>query len=403
MAGRDSSANRWLLPDGVEQALPGEARRIEALRRRVLDLFDAWGYELVITPLIEYLESLLADADDELNLQVFKLTDQSSGRMLGIRADMTPQVARMDAHMLHPHGINRLCYAGQVLKARCEGVSGSRSPLQFGAEIYGHEGVGSSIEVIRLMLAALDAAGVGGVHLGLGHVGICRGFAQAAGLAPAPSERLLDLLNTKAAHEIEAYLREQGVARGQIDWFVSLADLYGGADVLEEARRRFAGAVPQVGDALDELQSVADALARSCPGIQLHCNLAELPGYHYETGLVFAGYVPSIGQEIARGGRYNNVGESFGKARPAVGFSSDLKLLAALGDDAAAQTAAAQTAPVAAPICAPPDDDPALHEKIASLRAAGERVAVQFDAAAPAAGARALVRDGGKWVVTEPS
>lgn len=342
MAGRDSSSNRWLLPDGVEQALPGEARRIEALRRRVLDLFDAWGYELVITPLVEYLESLLADADEELNLQVFKLTDPSSGRMLGIRADMTPQVARMDAHMLHAHGVNRLCYAGQVLKARCGGVAGPRSQLQFGAEIYGHEEVGSSIEVIRLMLAALDAAGVGGVHLGLGHVGICRGFAQAAGLAPGRSERLLDLLNTKAGHEIEAYLQEQGVARGQIDWFVSLADLYGDTGVLDEARRRYAGAVPQVADALDELQSVADALAHSHPGVQLHCNLAELPGYHYETGLVFAAYVPSIGQEIARGGRYNNVGESFGKARPAVGFSSDLKLLAALGDgDDAADAAGA--------------------------------------------------------------
>ncbi len=400
MAGRDSSSNRWLLPEGIEQALPGEARRIENLRRCILDLFDAWGYELVITPLIEYLESLLADADEDLNLQVFKLTDQSSGRMLGIRADMTPQVARMDAHMLHPHGINRLCYAGWVLKARCEGISGSRSPLQFGAEIYGHEGVSSSIEVIRLMLAALDAAEVGGVHLGLGHVGICRGFAQAAGLAPQQSDHLLDLLNTKAGHEIEVYLEGQGVARRQIDWFVALGNLYGGADMLKEARERFTDAVPQVLYALDELETVADALSRSRPDIQLHCNLAELPGYHYETGLVFAAYVPSIGQEIARGGRYNNVGELFGKARPAVGFSSDLKLLASLGD--AARASAPQEVSL---IFAPHDDDPALCDKVASLRAAGERVVMQLDGAddAVVAGARVLVRSGGEWVVKKRS
>lgn len=397
MAERDSSTgrtDRWLLPEGIEQALPGEARRIEGLRRRMLDLFDSWGYEQVITPPVDYLESLLTDADEGLNLQVFKLTDQLSGRLLGIRADMTPQVARMDAHALYSQGVNRLCYAGWVLKARGEGVSPSRSLLQFGAELYGHDGVGSSLEVIRLMLAALDEAGVGDVHLDLGHVGICMGFAQAAGLAPRQSALLLDLLNTKAVHEIEHYLESQGIGRRQIERFTALADLYGDVEVLQRARELFADAAPQVVYALDELETVAGALSRSRADVGLHCNLAELPGYHYESGLVFAAYVPSIGQEIARGGRYNNVGESFGKARPAVGFSSDLKLLASLRPAASGDFAEST-----APICAPCDDDAALHEKIAALRAAGERVVVRFDG--DVAGARVLIRRGGDWIVDE--
>ena len=411
MAGRDSSGgeagggrtDRWLLPEGIEQALPGEARRIENLRRRMLDLFDSWGYEQVITPPVDYLESLLTDADEDLNLQVFKLTDQLSGRMLGIRADMTPQVARMDAHVLYAQGINRLCYADWVLRARGEGLSPARSLLQFGAEIYGHDGAGSSLEVIRLMLAALEAADVEDVHVDLGHVGICLGFAQAAGLAPQQSAFLLDLLNTKAVHEIETYLREQNVGRRQIEWFAALSDLYGGTEVLRQARERFADAVPQVVYALDELETLADALSHGHPGVRLHCNLAELPGYHYETGLVFAAYVPSIGQEIARGGRYNNVGASFGKGRPAVGFSSDLKLLASPGGVAggvAGVAASGRGEEAVAPIFAPAAADAALHEKIAALRAAGERVVTHFDNGA-VAGERALVRRGGAWVVEE--
>ena len=396
--------DRWLLPEGIEQALPGEARRLEDLRRRMLDLFDSWGYEQVITPLVDYLESLLTDADEDLNLQVFKLTDQASGRMLGIRADMTPQVARMDAHLLHARGINRLCYADWVLKARGEGLSPARSLLQFGAEIYGHDGVASSLEVIRLMLAALDAAGADDVHVDLGHVGICLGFAQAAGLAPRQSAFLLDLLNTKATHEIETYLRSQNVARRQIEWFTALSDLYGGVEVLRHARERFADALPEVLYALDELETLADALARERPDVSLHCNLAELPGYHYESGLVFAAYVPSIGQEIARGGRYNNVGESFGKGRPAVGFSGDLKLLASLGSGAS-RAADETPAPIFAPADTPGDTPAALHDKIANLRAAGERVVTRFDGdgGAGGAGERVLVRRGDAWVVEERS
>lgn len=316
---------RWLLPVGIEEELPPAARRTERLRRRVLDLFEEWGYELVTPPLIEYVESLLITGDEALELQTLKLVDQLNGRMMGVRADMTPQVARIDARMRDQRAVNRLCYAGTVLKARPDGMQGSRSPLQFGAEIYGDAGCDADAEIIRLMLAALEAIGVNDVYIDLGHVGVCSALAAAAGLDERQEHELSELLDRKAEHEIRDYLDVQNVSDEVREQFTALLTLNGGLEVLDEARERL-GEVSGVVKSLDELAKISTRL--SAAGVEPHYDLAELRGYHYKTGTVFAAFTPGVGQEIARGGRYDDIGKVFGRARPAVGFSGDLQLIA---------------------------------------------------------------------------
>jgi len=359
--------NRWLLPEGIEEVLPAQAARLERLRRGLLDLYHGWGYELVLPPFIDYLESLLTGAGHDLQLQTFTLVDQLSGRLLGIRADMTPQVARIDAHALRREVPTRLCYLGTVLHTRPDGFARSRSPFQVGAELYGHAGIESDVEVLGLMLETLDLTRVRDVHLDLGHVGVFGGLARAAGLDAAAEASLFDMLQRKAKPEIDAFVRGLDCSESLRGMFAALADLNGDASVLEEARARLAGAGDEVARALDELAAVAAHMALHRPDTPLYVDLAELRGYHYHTGVVFAAFVPGHGQEIARGGRYDAIGRVFGRARPATGFSADLKTLMALGE-------AGPTEEARGGIFAPAEEASALLAEIRRLRAAGERV-----------------------------
>lgn len=358
---------RWLLPTGIEEVLPARAAELERLRRCLLDLYGSWGYELVIPPFIDYLESLLTGTGSDLDLQTFKLTDQLSGRLLGVRADMTPQVARIDAHHLRREIPTRLCYLGTILHTLTDGFAGTRSPLQIGAEIYGHDGPESDVEVLRLLVRTLEAAGIESPYLDLGHVGVYRGLIQQAGLSRADELRLFDALQRKASAEIEAIITETEVAAPVGSMLLSLVEL-NGEDALSRASSKLRSADPQVLASLERLQRVADELRRWLPELPVHFDLAELRGYTYKTGVVFAAFVPGWGLEIARGGRYDDIGRVFGRARPAVGFSSDLKGLIALS----ARPAASES--VAGAVLAPWDADAKLQTIIEQLRAEGRQV-----------------------------
>ena len=358
--------NRWLLPEGIDEVLPPQAARLEQLRRRLLDLYAGWGYELIMPPFIEYLESLLTGTGNDLDLQTFKLTDQLTGRMMGIRADMTPQAARIDAHRLRRATPVRLCYLGTVLRTRPDGFAGSRSPLQVGAELFGHAGVESDLEIMALMLETLDATGVSSVHVDLGHVGIYRGLLRDAKLDPATASLLFEALQRKARADIDALLAQANIDKNARAHLAALADLNGGVECLDAAASVLRDAAPDVRGALDDLRRIAAGLRTRRPHTPLHFDLAELRGYHYHTGPVFAAFVPGHGQAAAQGGRYDDIGRVFGQARPATGFSADLKTLMSL--------AAPESPAVRAAIFAPCGEDAALHAKVRTLRAAGECV-----------------------------
>lgn len=385
--------DRWLLPEGIEEILPPAAGLLERLRRTLLDLYERWGYELVIPPLIEFLDSLLTGAGDDLELQTFKLTDQLSGRMMGVRADMTPQVARIDAHLLKRAGPVRLCYLGPVLRTRADGFGGSRSPYQTGVELYGHRGHESDLEVVTLMLETLHTAGVRDVHLDLGHVAIFRELVCQAGLNREQEALLFEALQRKALPEIRGYLAAWNPACREP--LLALAELNGGLEVLDEADSRLAMAGSNVQEALATLWRLTVALQQQWPELPIHVDLAELRGYHYHTGVLFAAYVPGQGQAVAQGGRYDEIGQVFGRARPATGFSVDLATLLRLG-----------SAPelVNSGIYAPPlANDPSLEKQVARLRNQGERVI----RALPGAEVeprdlgcdRVLVQREGEWIV----
>lgn len=353
----------WLLPEGIDELLPAQARALEALRRALLDCYAGWGYQLVITPFIEFLDSLLTGTGRDLDLQTFKLTDQLSGRQLGVRADITPQAARIDAHRLRHQAPTRLCYIGSVLRTRADGFSGSRSPLQIGAELYGHAGVESDVEILCLMLETLRIAGLSDVYLDLGHVGIYRALAETAGLSARQEAELFEALQRKAAAEIEELVHGFGLAAPVRRMLSGLVELNGGEEVLPQARALLAEAPRAVADAIDYVEAVATQLRRSLPDVPVHFDLAELRAYHYQTGVVFAAFVPGEGQEVARGGRYDEIGEVFGRARPATGFSADLKGLMRLGSHAPMVLGGA--------VLAPSDPDPALQVRIGELRTEG--------------------------------
>jgi len=356
--------DRWLLPEGIEEIPPVAARRLETLRRKLLDLHDSWGYEQVIPPFIEFLESLLTGTGNDLDLQTFKLTDQVSGRLLGVRADMTPQVARIDARLRQ--GVpTRFCYLGTVLRTRGDGFGGSRSPIQIGAELYGHGGYQSDVEVLLLMLETLAVAGVPDVHLDLGHVAIFRALVSQAGLNEDQEGMLFDALQRKALPEISEQLQAFSVSSSLRQMVLALAELNGGLEVLRNAATVLRGAEQSVHQALVTLEKIATVVQQHLPAIPIHVDLAELRGYHYHTGPVFAAYVPGQGQAIAKGGRYDNIARVFGHGRPATGFSADLRTLLVAGSPA-------ETALPA--IYAPWLDDPSLETRIRELRQCGERV-----------------------------
>jgi ATP phosphoribosyltransferase regulatory subunit len=357
---------RWILPDGIDEVLPQEARVIEKKRRELLDLYHSWGYEYVIPPFVEFLDSLLTGTGRDLDLNTFKLTDQMSGRMMGIRADITPQAARIDAHRIRAQSPTRLCYLGTVLHTRSDGFAGSRSQLQIGAELYGHNGVESDIEILRLMMETLSKTGIKDVYLDLGHVGIYKGLAEQAGLNKVQETELFDALQRKALAEIETLLASFSIAPEHAAMLTRLGEL-NGDNALSQARQELKNALPSVIKALDYLQAMAERIAQWLPDVPVHFDLAELRGYHFHTGVVFAAFVPGNGKEIARGGRYDAIGSVFGRARAATGFSTDLKTLIRV---AQSSLHLADESAVYAPHC----DDPRLHLEIERLRAEGHRV-----------------------------
>lgn len=347
----------WLLPENIADVLPSEARKTEELRRTLLDNFRSYGYELVAPPMLEYLESLMPVQDAELDLRMFKLVDQLSGRTMGVRADMTTQVARIDAHLLNRPSVTRLCYAGSVLHTRPSGFHATREPLQIGAELYGHAGLEADIEIQALALASLKLAGLTDVTLDLSHAGILKAIIDGDSAAMRQQAQLIALLRAKDLPGLQALAA--GFATTVRDAVLVLASLHGDISVLERAGEQLP-ARAEIRLALDQLGQ----LAQSAGAVRVNIDLADLSGYQYESGVTFALYVPGLPNAVARGGRYDHVGEAFGRARPATGFSLDLREIARLLPTAA---------PVSA-IRAPWGQEPALLSFVAGLRASGEVV-----------------------------
>lgn len=380
----------WLLPEYIQDMLPEEAWRIEDMRAQVLELLRRSGYQLVAPPLLEYAEALLINDSHDMDLRSFKLVDQLSGRTLALRADITPQVARIDAHLLNRQGVARLCYAGSVLHTQPAGLMRTREPLQIGAELYGHGGIESDLEVQRLMLQALALLGVDGVRLDLGHVAVFRALVKHADISAELEAALFGALQRKdvpAVRELVADLPQQAQ-----DALLALPQLYGGTEVLERARAVLPD-VAEVRAALDQLQQAAQQLQPLAAGIGI--DLAELRGYHYHSGMVFAVYHAASHDAIAVGGRYDDVGASFGRARPATGFSMDLRQLYGLLEKQALPQG----------ILAPQADDAVLQQQIEALREQGEAVVVDMlgDVAhrAELNCDRELVLRDGTWVVVD--
>ncbi|WP_426109844.1 ATP phosphoribosyltransferase regulatory subunit [Massilia sp. PWRC2] len=348
----------WLLPENIADVLPSEARKIEDLRRRMLDNFRLYGYELVMPPLLEYVDSLLNGAGADTELRTFKLVDQISGRLLGLRADMTTQVARIDAHLLNRESVTRLCYAGSVLHTRPSGLHATREPLQIGAEIYGHAGLEADAEIQELALASLAMAGFADVRLDLSHAGVLRALLQDDAVAARDEHALHALLRAKDTPGLTALTVDYAPATRAA--LLALPNLYGDVDVLAEARALLPP-LPGITRALAELAALAaSALGRA----EVAIDLADLRGYQYESGAMFGLYVPGLPNAVARGGRYDHVGEAFGRARPATGFSLDLRELARLLPGAERKHA----------IRAPWGNAPELRERIAALRLDNEIV-----------------------------
>ena len=378
---------RWVLPDHIQDALPSDAHRLESLRRRLLDAFRLRGYQLVMPPLLEYLDSLTTGAGKDLELRTFKLVDQLSGRSMGVRADMTPQVTRIDAHLLNRRGVSRLCYCGSVLHTLPSTLTGTREPLQLGAELYGHAGIEADVEILRLLAEVLRLAEVPASRIDIGHVGLFHALAARAGLVPGREEELFDLLQAKDVPELRRMLAD--VSEPARSALLALPELYGGPEVLAEAAAR----LPQdaeIAGPLAELRQLADALG----DLPVSFDLADLRGYHYHSGVVFAAYGAESPAALALGGRYDRVGQAFGRARPATGFSLDLRELAWHQPTPAAPAGA---------VLAPPDDDAGLTSEVSALRARGEIVMVALpghEGTWNEAGCdRQLVKRGDRWAV----
>jgi ATP phosphoribosyltransferase regulatory subunit len=383
--------NRWLLPENIADILPSEARKIEDLRRILLDRFQAYGYELVMPPMLEYLDSLLTGSGQDLNLKTFKLVDQISGRTLGLRADMTPQVARIDAHLLNRQGVARLCYAGSILHTRAAAGSSSREQLQLGAEIYGHAGWEADLEIQALLNDVLNLSQVGEITLDMSHAGLLTAILGDFSPQSESLEALYAALQTKDLPGLNHVLS---------DWpsevksaVLALANLSGSPKkVLDQARANLPKTTA-VKAALDELERLCAAVAELPNSPQLNLDLADLRGYQYHSGVMFAAYVEGLPVAIARGGRYDMVGKAFGRSRPATGFSLDIMTLARISKKDSRKTA----------ILAPWANDPKLSQEIAQLRSQGQ-VVIQLLPGHEQDGDefhcdRELVNQKGAWVI----
>jgi ATP phosphoribosyltransferase regulatory subunit len=383
--------NRWLLPENIADILPSEARKIEDLRRILLDRFQSYGYELVMPPMLEYLDSLLTGSGQDLNLKTFKLVDQISGRTLGLRADMTPQVARIDAHLLNRQGVTRLCYAGSILHTRAAAGSSSREQLQLGAEIYGHAGWEADLEIQALLNDVLNLSQVGEITLDMSHAGLLTAILGDFSPKPDSLNALYSALQTKDLPELNQVV---------LDWpsevksaVLALANLSGSPKkVLDQASQNLPKTAA-VKAALDELERLCAAVAELPNSPQLNLDLSDLKGYQYHSGVMFAAYVEGLPVAIARGGRYDMVGKAFGRSRPATGFSLDIMTLARISKKDSRKTA----------ILAPWSNDSTLSQEIAQLRAQGQ-VVIQLLPGHEQDGDefhcdRELVNQKGAWVI----
>jgi len=349
----------WLLPEYIEDVLPAEAARIETLRRSLLDLFKVHGYQYVIPPMLEYMESLITGVGHDLDLATFKVVDQLTGRLMGVRADMTPQAARIDAHLLNHQGITRLCYAGSVLRTKPDGLAQTREPLQLGAELYGHAGIASDIEIQRLLIKALHAIGIEQVHLDFSHVNVFGSLIESSQINAQLEQELYAALQSKDQSSVAALTND--LDKSTREALLHLTELNGDKAILAKAAKVLP-ATAAITAALDSLAQVADGLDDL--GVSVSFDLSELRGYHYHSGIVFAAYAQGYKGPLALGGRYDEVGQAFGRARPATGFSLDLR-----GVVTALPTAQAEMA-----IFAPAITDSTLTAKIDALRAEGHVV-----------------------------
>ena len=353
----------WLLPEYIEDVLPAEAARIETLRRTILDLFKVHGYQYVIPPMLEYMESLITGAGHDLDIATFKVVDQLTGRLMGVRADMTPQAARIDAHLLNQQGVTRLCYAGSVLRTKPDGLAQTREPLQVGAELYGHAGVESDIEIQSLLINALQAMGIKEVHMDFSHVAVFGSLIKSSQIAPQLEQALYAALQSKDQTAVAALA--QGLDKVTREALINLTTLNGDQTILAKAEKVLPS-TPEIQKALADLATVGDALTKM--NVNVSFDLSELRGYHYHSGIVFSAYAQGYKGPLALGGRYDEVGLTFGRARPATGFSLDLRgVVTALP--------AVEATPA---IFAPADAEPTLAVKIASLRAEGHVVVQAF-------------------------
>lgn len=387
--------NRWLLPEDIADVLPAKARKVEQLRRSLLDLYRSYGYELVAPPLLEFLDSLLTGTGSDLNLQTFKLVDQLSGRTLGLRADMTPQVARIDAHLLNRTGVTRLCYAGPIAHTRTPIGCTSREELQLGAEIYGHAGWEADLEALSLLLQTLQTAGLKQVYLDLSHAGILTGILADQAVSKEDIETLYGLLQSKDRSSFANWSRNLPQPVGQA--LMALTELSGPAKEVLVRARKVLPSNPLISDALALLERLTNAIALMPSAPEVSIDLADLRGYQYHSGMMFTAYVDALSQPIARGGRYDHVGQAFGRARPATGFSIDLLTLAGLSTELEVRSA----------IVAPWISDAGLNAAIQALRAGGE-IVVQLAPGDAALSAeyrldRVLVEQGGTWKVQPKS
>ena len=390
----------WRLPDGMDEMLPRQAQALEALRRAVYDLHLSWGYQPVEPPFVEFLDSLLSGTGRDFARQTFKITDPLSGKTMGVRADMTPQVARIDAHQLADTDVAKLFYLGTVVRAHTDGIEKNRAPLQIGAEIFGHAGPQSDVEVIRLMISVLQRVGIGELHLDLGHAGIFRSVCEETGLNDHDRSELFSLLQRKAVPDIEAFTASLGLSAEMQLSLAKLCSLNGDSSILTTAATELAAvANGAMLDALGELQQISDSLRRLLPSVNLHVDLAEVRGYQYHTGVVFAAYTPGSGSEIARGGRYDGIGESFGRARAATGYSTDLKLLMRLiGYDHIAERLGISSNRQGAILC-PDADCTELNKTVEKLRASGEVVVFDLAGLNQSVCDRAIRKRDGAWFV----
>lgn len=381
----------WFTPEGLEDLLPPQAQKLETYRRTLIDGFHLSGYDLVLPPLAEFTDSLLTGTGRNRATEMCRFTDQESGRMMGVRADMTPQVARVVSNRLKASDqISRLCYVGEVLKTRNNKAKGSRSPIQVGAELFGHQGVESDIEVMELMLDSLNSLELPNLQMSLGHVGVVAELMSLAGFDDKQEATLRNILKRKAIPEFNEWLAATDLPAQLQPVFANLMKLAGDAQsVLDQAKPMLAGLSDTLSDALSHLQTIVSHI-NATQTVNIHLDLADIRGYHYHTGVIFGCYSSRL-QLIAKGGRYDGIGGDFGLALPATGFSLDLRTALDLLPDVETIDKGQVYAPVAA--------DAALKTKVAELRTEGYQVVSCYDLDSLESGAKKLVSEAGQWTV----